>query len=172
MTDIVTKAVRSRMMASIRGKDTKPEMIVRQFLHGKGFRYRLHVRSLPGCPDIVLAKYRMVIFVHGCFWHRHEGCRFATVPDQNGQKWEKKFDENVRRDVRNIDGLLEAGWRVLVIWECGLRAAESSAVLARVPELIINDRGPPTPSLTIGDGPLELFLPRLSRVAKREMRLT
>lgn len=138
MTDTVNEAVRSRMMASIRGQDTKPEMTVRRFLHSKGFRYRLHARSLPGSPDLVLSKYRLAIFVHGCFWHRHVGCRYATIPDQNREKWQRKFDQNVERDQRNIDQLLESGWRVIVVWECGLRTSELRTQLALLPELIMN----------------------------------
>lgn len=140
MTDTVNEAVRSRMMASIRGQDTKPEMTVRRFLHSKGFRYRLHAHSLPGSPDLVLPKYRLAIFVHGCFWHRHARCRYATIPDQNREKWQRKFDQNVERDQRNIDQLLESGWRVIVVWECGLRTSESRTHLARLPELIMNNQ--------------------------------
>lgn len=140
MVDIVNKAVRSRMMASIRGQDTRPEMMVRRFLHGKGFRYRLHARSLPGSPDLVLPKYRLAIFVHGCFWHRHTGCRYATIPDQNREKWQRKFVQNVERDQRNINQLLERGWRVIVVWECGLRTAESRIKLASLPDLVLNDQ--------------------------------
>jgi DNA mismatch endonuclease, patch repair protein len=138
MVDIVNKATRSRMMASIPGRDTKPEMVVRRFLHGKGFRYRLHSRSLPGCPDLVLSKYRLAVFVHGCFWHRHKGCRYATVPDQNGEKWQCKFDRNIERDRRNIHELIELGWRVIIVWECGLRTAEARNFLDSLPALIVD----------------------------------
>lgn len=140
MVDIVNEAERSRMMASIRGKDTKPEMTVRRFLHGKGFRFRLHVRSLPGRPDLVLPKYRLAIFVHGCFWHRHAGCRYATIPNQNREKWQRKFNQNVERDQRNIEQLLASGWRVIVVWECGLRTAKSRTHLDTLPELILNSQ--------------------------------
>jgi DNA mismatch endonuclease (patch repair protein) len=142
MVDIVSETVRSRMMASIRGQNTKPEMIVRKFLHGNGFRYRLHVRSLPGHPDLVLPKYRVVIFVHGCFWHQHAGCRYATVPDQNREKWLHKFAQNVERDRRNLSQILESGWRVIVIWECGIRTAKARAQLDSLPELIRGGRIP------------------------------
>ncbi|OIQ99423.1 very short patch repair protein [mine drainage metagenome] len=123
MTDIVDTKTRSRMMASIRSKDTKPEMLVRRFLHSSGFRFRLHDKKLSGSPDIVLAKYRLAIFVHGCFWHRHAGCRFATTPAQNRRKWIHKFNQNMARDKRQIQFLVNNGWRVLVIWECGLNSA-------------------------------------------------
>lgn len=152
MVDIVNETVRSRMMASIRGQNTRPEMTVRRFLHGKGFRYRLHVRSLPGSPDLVLPKYKLVIFVHGCFWHRHAGCRYATVPDQNCEKWQHKFEQNVARDQRNIDHLLESGWRVIVVWECGLRTAESRTHLDSLLELILNHRISMIEWPSIGDG--------------------
>lgn len=121
MTDIVDSATRSRMMAGIRGKNTRPELIVRRFLHSEGFRYRLHDCKLPGKPDIVLPKYKLAIFVHGCFWHRHQGCRYATSPEQNREKWQEKFRGNIERDQKQIKQLLEQGWRILVIWECALK---------------------------------------------------
>lgn len=121
MTDIVDAPTRSRMMAGIRSADTKPEIIVRQYLHARGFRFRLHRRDLPGRPDVVLPKYGAVVFVHGCFWHRHAGCRYASTPATRPEFWQGKFAGNVTRDRRNIDRLLERGWRVCVIWECGLR---------------------------------------------------
>lgn len=124
MVDVVDKTTRSRMMSGIRGKNTRPEMLVRQFLHRHGFRYRLHVKNLPGSPDIVLPKWKMAIFVHGCFWHRHEGCRFSTTPASNVDGWQKKFQENAARDQRNVSDLLATGWRVIILWECGLRAVQ------------------------------------------------
>jgi DNA mismatch endonuclease (patch repair protein) len=120
MADIVDSATRSRMMAGIKGKNTRPELIVRRFLHSEGFRYRLHDGKLPGKPDIVLPKYKLVIFVHGCFWHRHQGCRYATSPEKNREKWQEKFRGNLERDQKQIKQLLEQGWRVVVIWECAL----------------------------------------------------
>ena len=98
-------------------------MRVRKALHALGFRYRLHVRKLPGSPDIVLPKYHLAIFVHGCFWHRHSGCRFATTLAQNRNSWLHKFNQNIVRDNRQIQCLIDKGWRVLVIWECGLKLA-------------------------------------------------
>lgn len=121
MTDIVDPATRSRMMAAIRGKDTKPEMIVRQFLHGKGFRYRLHVKELPGKPDIVLPKYDAVVFVHGCFWHHHTNCKSAQMPKSNSVFWRNKIMSNVTRDSLNVARLESLGWRTIVIWECEVR---------------------------------------------------
>lgn len=106
-------------MSGIRGKDTKPERIVRSFLHRAGLRFRLHAK-LPGKPDLVLPKYRTVVLVHGCFWHRHEGCRYATTPASNSAFWQEKFAANFRRD-RKVEAELEAaGWRVCVIWSCQL----------------------------------------------------
>ncbi|MDA8129039.1 MAG: DNA mismatch endonuclease Vsr [Betaproteobacteria bacterium] len=121
MADVVDKATRSRMMAGIRGENTKPELEVRRFLHSRGVRYRLHVQELPGKPDIVLPKYRTVIFVHGCFWHRHRGCKNAVMPKTNRDFWEQKLRANVARDRRNLRALTMAGWRCLVIWECEAR---------------------------------------------------
>ena len=124
MTDIVDKATRSRMMASITAKDTKPEHVLRRALHAHGFRFRLHVRGLPGTPDLVLRRYRAVCFVHGCFWHRHEGCSYATTPATRPEFWQAKFDDNVERDRRFKRRLLEAGWRVATVWECALQGDE------------------------------------------------
>jgi DNA mismatch endonuclease (patch repair protein) len=119
--DIVDSVKRSQMMSGIKGKNTKPEMSVRRYLHAAGFRFRLHRKNLAGCPDLTLSKYRLVIFVHGCFWHRHEGCVYAALPSSRTEFWREKFEENVKRDKRHIDELLQSGWRVLVIWECGIR---------------------------------------------------
>lgn len=121
MADIVNKQVRSRMMAGIRGKDTQPELAIRRALHARGFRFRLHAKNIPGRPDLVLPKYRAVIFVHGCFWHRHEQCRFATTPATRADFWKTKFAANVARDRAAIAELNESGWRVAKIWECALR---------------------------------------------------
>lgn len=121
MADVVDKATRSRMMSGIKGKNTKPEMVVRQGLHRAGFRFRLHARELPGKPDLILPKWRAAIFVHGCFWHRHSGCRFATTPATRPDFWSQKFRENVLRDQRNQAALDNQGWRVAIVWECDLR---------------------------------------------------
>ncbi|MFK8331867.1 very short patch repair endonuclease [Pseudomonas sp. BJa5] len=118
--DIVSKEIRSRMMASIRGSNTNPEMKVRRFLHRHGFRYRLHQKNLPGKPDVVLARHRVCIFVHGCFWHRHPGCRFATTPKTREDFWKNKFAQNVARDLKNRQELQHQGWRVFELWECGI----------------------------------------------------
>ena len=126
------------MMAAIRGKDTKPEMVVRRFLHRAGFRFRLHVKDLPGKPDIVLPRYRTVILVHGCYWHRHPGCHFATTPKTNSAFWLDKFEKNVERDRRNVEQLEKAGWRVIIAWECEVKSPERLEAL--VAEIIGRDR--------------------------------
>lgn len=124
--DVVDSATRSRMMTGIRSKDTKPEMTVRRYLHARGFRYRLHSRTLPGTPDLVLPKYRVIIFVHGCFWHRHPGCRYTTTPTSNVERWNLKFDTNKARDTRKQAMLEAEGWKVIVVWECELRKTDET----------------------------------------------
>lgn len=106
------------MMSSIRGSNTRPELMVRRYLHGAGLRFRLHGSKLPSRPDIVLPQYRAVVLVHGCFWHRHEGCRFATTPATRSEFWRDKFRRNVTRDRRDELLLRTAGWRVFTVWEC------------------------------------------------------
>ena len=130
MADIVNSQTRSRMMAGIRGKDTKPELALRRALHALGFRYRLHVKGVPGKPDIVMPKHNAVIFVHGCFWHRHRGCRYATTPSSRRDFWTAKFDANVARDIVVRSALSQAGWRVATVWECALRT-EAGVTAAR-----------------------------------------
>lgn len=121
MTDIVDQQTRSRMMAGIKGKNTKPELALRRALHARGFRFRLHSQRVIGRPDLVLPKYRAVIFVHGCFWHRHEGCRYATTPATRAGFWHAKFEANVARDSAVRTTLRDDGWRVATVWECALR---------------------------------------------------
>ena len=121
MADIKTPEERSRNMAAIRGKDTKPEMIVRKYLFSRGLRFRVQVRKLPGNPDIVLPKYKTVIFVNGCFWHGHEGCKYYRLPKSNIEFWEQKIKNNVFRDGRNENELKSLGWRVIRVWECDIR---------------------------------------------------
>jgi len=118
MADKVSKKVRSRNMSAIKGKNTKPEMIVRRFLHHKGYRFRLHRKDLPGKPDITLARYKTVIFVHGCFWHQHKNCKNAVMPKTNVAFWQDKLNGNIVRDKKNTLLLQEKGWQVLTIWEC------------------------------------------------------
>jgi len=132
MTDKIDPARRSANMARIRGKDTAPELRVRSALHKLGFRFRLHRSDLPGTPDIVLPKYRTVILVHGCFWHRHPGCKYAYMPKSRVQFWQKKFADNVQRDQRALGNLDDAGWRTMVVWECETKdPAELEGLLRR-----------------------------------------
>lgn len=119
--DFVDQATRSRMMATVRSANTRPEMIVRKFLHAHGYRFRLHQKTLPGKPDIVMPKFRTCIFVHGCFWHHHSGCRYATMPKTRFEFWNEKLLHNVARDTENVKALELLGWRVLIIWECQLK---------------------------------------------------
>ena len=126
MTDRLSKEHRSWNMSRIRGKNTKPEKLVRSLLHRMGYRFRLHRRDLPGKPDIVLPKYKTVIFVHGCFWHRHRGCKLAYTPRSRIEFWQKKFRSNVARDKKVQHALKAKGWRVIVVWEC---QPENSALL-------------------------------------------
>lgn len=121
MTDVMTPEERSRCMAAIKGKDTKPELLVRKFLFSKGLRYRVNNRKLSGSPDIVLKKYRTVVFIDGCFWHGHEGCRYYHLPKSNVDFWRQKIAMNIARDYFNNVDLRLAGWRVIRIWECEIR---------------------------------------------------
>ncbi|MGR0183447.1 very short patch repair endonuclease [Azospirillum aestuarii] len=122
--DRLSTEARSALMARIRSQDTAPEYAVRRALHMMGYRFRLHRADLPGSPDVVLPKYRMAIFVHGCFWHRHHGCRRCSMPRSNTKFWEEKFQRNVKRDVRNMEDLKSRGWRAVVIWECETKSGE------------------------------------------------
>lgn len=132
MTDTLTPAERSERMSRIRGRDTKPEMLVRRHLHGKGFRYRLHVPDLPGKPDLVLPKYGVAVFVEGCFWHGHS-CQNGRVPGTNSAFWQAKVASNQARDKRNRRALTKQGWRVIRVWECQLANKNSrAATLARL----------------------------------------
>lgn len=131
MVDVVDKTTRSRMMSGIRGFDTKPELIVRRHLHAGGLRYRLK-SLLPGKPDLVFPKHRTVVFVHGCFWHRHSGCKFSTTPASNVAFWQKKFLGNVARDGRVEDELRLEGWTVMVVWECETSTRKLDAIARRI----------------------------------------
>lgn len=122
MTDVHSKEQRSHNMSMVKGKNTKPEIIVRSYLHLKGFRYRLHDKKLPGKPDIVLPKYKTVIFINGCFWHGHEDCKYFTIPKTRTQWWQAKIKRNTENDRKTIDALKQSGWRVIVVWGCGLKS--------------------------------------------------
>jgi len=128
MTDTFTVRERSWIMSRVHGKDTTPELAVRSMVHRMGYRFRLHRKDLPGKPDIVLPRHRCVVFVHGCFWHRHKGCKRASTPQSNVEYWERKFRRNVERDRRHRRDLRKLGWRVVVVWECELRDPDKLAV--------------------------------------------
>ncbi len=125
--------IRSRIMSAVNPENTGPEMMIRIALHKKGLRYRLHVKELPGSPDIVFPQYRAVLFVHGCFWHRH-GCKATTAPKTNVEYWTRKFEQNVKRDADNVIALQNLGWRVAILWECAIKDNKSdlSVVAASV----------------------------------------
>lgn len=129
MTDVHSKEIRSYNMSQIKGKNTKPEVVVRKFLFSHGYRYRMNDPKLPGKPDIVLKKYKTVIFVNGCFWHGHEGCKKFVLPQTNSEWWSEKIVSNRERDERNRSSLINAGWNVLTIWECQLSSAAKDATL-------------------------------------------
>lgn len=129
MADVVDAATRSRMMAGIGGKNTRPEVQLRKAMHAIGFRYQLHDRKLPGKPDLVFPRYRAAVFVHGCFWHRHEGCCYATMPATRPEFWAAKFEANVARDRRAEMALHEMGWHIATVWECELRKSVDEAAM-------------------------------------------
>ena len=122
--DIVTPEKRSEMMSGIRGKDTRPELMVRKYLHGLGFRFRLQKRIGKARPDLVLPKWKTCVFIHGCYWHRHTGCKLASVPKSNSKFWVEKFAANVQRDKKNTEELEAIGWSVGIIWECNVRSGK------------------------------------------------
>ena len=128
MADRISPEHRSWNMSRIRGKDTGPELSLRSLLHRAGFRYRLHDTTLPGKPDLVLPRYRTVIFVHGCYWHRHSGCRYATTPRTRTDFWLAKFQGTVERDRRTAEALTQRGWRVITVWECELKRDPAGVV--------------------------------------------
>lgn len=132
MADVHTREIRSYNMSQIKGKDTKPEMIVRKFLFSRGYRYRVHDRKLAGRPDIVLKKYRTVIFVHGCFWHGHKGCKYYVIPKTRTQWWIEKIDSNSERDLKNFKKLILEGWRVITIFECELMSNKRAKTLNEI----------------------------------------
>ena len=136
MADVHTPKQRSYNMSRIRNKDTKPEELVRKYLFSQGFRYRKNDARLPGKPDIVLPKYKTVIFVNGCFWHKHEGCKYFVWPKNNADFWKNKIEGNVIRDDKNYQQLKELGWKVLIIWECELKRSCQAERLKRIVDLV------------------------------------
>lgn len=137
--DVHDKKTRSFNMSRIKGKNTKPEELVRKYLFSQGFRYRKNVRPLPGSPDIVLPKYKTAIFVNGCFWHGHVGCKYFVWPENNAEFWRKKITANIERDSRNIKLLEQTGLRVLIVWECELKKGKAETVLANLAIQIISN---------------------------------
>ncbi|MBO9633500.1 MAG: DNA mismatch endonuclease Vsr [Chitinophagaceae bacterium] len=133
MADVHDKATRSFNMSRIKNKDTKPELLVRKFLHSKGFRYKLNDKSLPGKPDLVLPRYKTIIFIHGCFWHGHESCRYFVVPKTRTEWWMNKIENNRRNDEKSATICLDAGWKVLIIWECELKPSKIQETLTKLP---------------------------------------
>lgn len=125
MADVHEPAGRSYNMSRIKGKNTKPEVLVRKFLFAHGFRFRIHDKRFPGTPDIVLPKYKTVIFVNGCFWHGHQECKYFVLPKSNTEFWNAKITRNVKKDILNQVKLVEMGWKVIVFWECGLKDADA-----------------------------------------------
>ncbi|CAI8838584.1 DNA mismatch endonuclease Vsr [Pseudomonas sp. IT-232MI5] len=140
MVDVVDAVTRSRMMSGIKGKNTKPEVSIRRALHARGFRYRIHVNNLPGKPDLVLPKYKAVVFVHGCFWHGHT-CRYFKIPRTRPDFWMEKIEKNRTRDRFQEIALLSDGWRVLIVWECVIRSMDkkkSMVLIDQIAEWLIN----------------------------------
>jgi DNA mismatch endonuclease (patch repair protein) len=141
LADVVTKEKRSAMMGAIRGRNTRPEMAVRQGLHSLGFRYRLHDKKIAGKPDLVLPRYNAVIFVHGCFWHRHD-CHLFKWPQTRQEFWKEKINGNIKRDTRNLEKLKKEGWRILTVWECALKGKHklgTDDLLTQVTEWLLSD---------------------------------
>lgn len=138
--DVHSKEVRSYNMSCIKGKGTKPEEIVRKYLFSYGFRYRKNDKRLPGTPDIVLPKYKTVIFVNGCFWHGHEGCKYFVWPKNNAEFWKAKILQNIERDKRDFERLENAGWKVIVVWECSLKKTRRQQSLEYLIDRIMGDR--------------------------------
>lgn len=136
MADVHNKETRSYNMSRIKGKDTKPELLVRKFLFSRGFRYKLHDKSLPGKPDLVFPKYKTVIFVHGCFWHGHEGCKYAVIPKTKTEWWENKIKKTKVKDEENISALIAMGWKVIEVWECELKRSNREKTLESLVDLM------------------------------------
>lgn len=132
MTDTLSREDRSRVMAAVKSRNTKPEIKVRKWLHSQGYRFRLHSSKLPGKPDIILPQYKIVIFVHGCFWHGHSGCSLARIPKTRSEWWQSKFDKNAKRDAHNKTSLENLGWRVIVVWECEIKNDTFKSIISEI----------------------------------------
>ena len=139
--DVMDRQARSRNMSAIRSANTKPELLLRRALHARGFRFRLHRKDLPGTPDLVFAGRRAAVFVHGCFWHRHPSCRYATTPATRDDFWQAKFAANIARDAKVVAALEGAGWHVATVWECQLKPAERERTIDAVAAWLRSDGG-------------------------------
>jgi len=140
MVDVHNKDTRSYNMSQIKGKNSKPELIVRKYLFSQGLRYRVHVSSLPGKPDIVLRKYNTVIFIHGCFWHRHKNCPYCSTPKSNQQFWQDKFKRTIDNDVKHQKELKKSGWNLIIIWECELNKTSKEKKLVQLFKSIMEQK--------------------------------
>ena len=138
MADVHDKKTRSYNMSQIKATDTKPELLVRKFLHAQGFRYKLHDKTLPGKPDIVLPKYKTVIFIHGCFWHGHSNCKYYVVPKTRTDWWVNKINTNSSNDLKAIRALKKEGWKVIMVWECRLKAGKKEKTLSQILKKLSN----------------------------------
>lgn len=136
MADVHSKEIRSYNMSKIKGKDTKPEILVRKYLFSKGFRYRLHQKDLPGKPDLVFRRYKKIIFIHGCYWHGHSNCKYFILPKTKTQWWLNKINGNIKRDAENITKLKKLGWKIIVIWECELKPGKRDKTLVSLEKKI------------------------------------
>lgn len=140
MSDVLTKEQRHRCMSNVKSKNTKPEIMVRRFLFSKGYRYRVNRKDLPGKPDIVLPKYKTVVFINGCFWHGHQDCKYATIPETNHEFWLSKINGNVERDNINWEKLSQLGWKVIDIWQCQLKPSERETTLNNLISILSNEK--------------------------------
>ncbi len=147
MADTMTPEQRSRCMSKIKGRDTKPEIMVRKYLFSQGLRFRVNVATLPGKPDVVLPKYHVVIFINGCFWHGHSDCRYATIPKSNTDFWLSKINRNRARDLEVEEQLIAKGWKVIRIWECSLKSKYRQETLSSLLSMIIDTHRDDAPSM-------------------------
>ncbi|MBS4766490.1 DNA mismatch endonuclease Vsr [Alistipes sp. kh20] len=140
MADVHTPETRSYNMSQVRSRNTKPELIVRKYLFSQGFRYRINVKRLPGTPDVVLTKYKTVIFINGCFWHGHDGCRYFVIPQTRTEWWINKINQNKQRDLKNLNILKQSDWHVITIWECQLKQDAISTTLEEIKKEILSEQ--------------------------------
>lgn len=148
MADRVSSEARSHMMSRVKGYNTKPELLVRRYLYSHGLRFRIHVKELPGKPDIVLRRFKTAIFVHGCFWHQHQGCKRSTMPTSNTEFWNVKLCKNVTRDTHNVHELEKNGWQVIVVWECELSPLKIAHTLSEIENKIKSNQMIPANDLS------------------------